>query len=163
MGMADVRERIAAILAAVEGVGNVHQYQRWSTDLNKFRELFKYQDSQGNESINGWIITRRSTAKREFTSSQVQKVHLFEIRGYLGMQDSGATELAFQDLLDDIETAFDADYTLSGACETTTPEWGPGSGLAGLQIVDVDLRMFGGVLCHFAQCRLGVQEDPVDV
>uniref|UniRef100_A0A6M3K4I7 Uncharacterized protein n=1 Tax=viral metagenome TaxID=1070528 RepID=A0A6M3K4I7_9ZZZZ len=163
MSMADIRERITAILAAIEGVGNVHEYQRFSADLGKFRDLFKWQDAEGNESIRGWIITRKATAKRELTSSQVQKVHVFDIRGYMGMQDSGATEIVFQDLLNSMEAAIDADYTLSGACETTTPEWGPGAGLAGLQIQDVDLRMFGGVLCHFAQCRLGVQEEPVDV
>lgn len=155
MSEADIRERIAVILAAADSAAVVHQYQRFSSDLKTFIDLFR----DGDNRIHGWVITRRAVAKRELTS-QIQRVYVFSLRGYYGMKDSAATEQAFQTMLDTIADAFDNDYTLGGTCETTTPEWGPMSGLAGLQIEDIDLRMFGGVLCHFAECRLGVQVDP---
>ena len=161
MALKDIREQIAAILAAVDGVGVVHQYQRATLgDWGKF--LNRFQDSDGR--INTVMITRTATAQRKITLGEKELAYVFALRFYYGMKDDDATEHIFQELLEDSREAFnDGDAeTLNGTCRTTIPDWGPMAGAAGLQINEVDARMFGGVLCHFAECRLCALEGEDD-
>ena len=60
----------------------------------------------------------------------------------------------FQDHIEDVVSAFDADETLGGACLSINPDWGPMSDATGLQVTEVQTRVYGTVLCHFAECRL---------
>jgi len=155
MSESAIREQIAAILGAVDGMGIVHQYQRWSADLKKFLSLFK--DADGK--INGCIIARKKTVSRNLAFGKEEDAHIYMIRFYYGLKDADATELRFQKLLEDSKQALRTNSTLNGTCETISPDWGPMKGSAGLQIDDVDIRAFGGVLCHCGECRLGPVEN----
>lgn len=155
MNLADIREQIRVILAGVPGIGVVHDYERLSTDWNKYLDLYK--DSGGR--INGWTVSRFKTPER--THSQgggMTRTHQFIIRGIYGLKDADATELAFQDLVEAICVAFRAADTLNGACFTCTPTEGAPDGAAGIQVEIVEPRMFGGVLCHYAELHLYAQE-----
>jgi len=153
MSLEAVREQIRVILAGVAGIGVVHDYERLSTDWNTFLNHFK--DAEGR--INGCTITRTATPERWLTNIEYERVHEIAIRCYFGLQDGAASEIAFQALIERICDAFRGNDTLNGTCETTCPEFGGMAGRSGLQVGLVEPRMFGGVLCHYGELRLGAQ------
>lgn len=147
-----IREQIAAILGAVEGMGVVHQYQRWSKDYSKFLDFFTVTDADEVKRVNGCIITRKSTVSKADGFGKDEDMHTFLIRFYRGLKDDQATELTFQAILEEARDAFRANETLNDTCDTVFPV----EGKAGLQIDNVDIRIFGSVLCHFGECTLTV-------
>lgn len=153
MSEAAIREQMAVILGAVEGIGVVHQYQRWAATWEKFLDLFKDPDGV----INGWCITRTSTTEHWITNIKYERVLEFVIRGYYGVNDAKASEISFQQIIEDICEAFRCNDTLNGTCETIAPQFGPLNGMAGVQVRIVDARFFGGVLCHFCELAIGIQ------
>lgn len=152
-----IREQTAAILAAVSGMGIVHQYQRLSTEWGKFLNLFK--DSGGK--INGAVITRSGVSERQAGVGQKQTAHIMTIRFYCGLNDADASETAFQALIDAARADFAANKTLNGTCDTTHSGWALGGPL-GLNVRVIDNRMFGSVLCHFAEADLAALEQTDD-
>lgn len=154
MSLADIRERIKTILAGVDGVGVVHDYERLSTDWNKF--LGHYKDAEGR--INGCMFAREKRPKKQMTMGETETAHIFVIRRIMGVKDGEATGILFDDHVEALGDAFDGDETLGGACRTINPDWGPMDGDVGLQIEIIEPRTFGGVLCHYAELKLCVIE-----
>jgi hypothetical protein len=150
-----IREQIKAILSGVAGIGIVHDYERWTSEWSKFLDLYK--DSSGK--INGCTISRKSTGRKKIImGGDFDKNHTFVIHFIMGLKDSDATGIIFDALLDAAAAAFENSGALNGTCLTCSPGWGEMAGTAGLQIDVVDIRLFGSVLCHYAECRLGVME-----
>lgn len=151
MSLHDISGQIQAFLSAVDGAGVVHPYQRWADTWSKYLDHFK---SDGR--INGWMFCREKTAQRQRTAGELERAHVFVLRKLYGLKDDAGSELVFQQHLEDATAAFsgEAADTLNGTCETISPDWGPMSGAAGLQIDIAETRMFGGVLCHYGECRL---------
>jgi hypothetical protein len=134
----------------VSGIGVVHDYERWSNDWNKFLDHFK--DADGK--INGCTIAREKRPKMQATMGETEKAHVFVIRRIMGLQDDKATGIVFDDHLEVLGDAFNGNETLNETCRTINPDWGPMTDAVGLQIELVEIRMFGGILCHYAECRL---------
>lgn len=161
MSLADQRTQIKTILEGVSGIGKVYAYQRWANDWQALLKLFK----TTSDKINAWMITREKTSQIRMTMGEKERAHIFLMRGLYGLNDSDGTELIFQDLIEDIVTAFDAAETLNDTARTTNPDWGPMADSVGLQVDIVEQRVFGSVLCHYAECRLcaiEVIEDEID-
>jgi hypothetical protein len=152
MSQATIRGAIATLILAVDGVSICHEYERWASDWGRILSQFK----TGSDVINGWTVSRRSTARRQVTLGRQEVAHVFTVRGIYGLDDSAATEQTFQAQVDSLEAVFaDMDNeTLSGTCETTHPDWGPMNGAVGLQVDVVEPRLFGSILCHVAECRI---------
>jgi len=144
MALKDLRDRFKAKLAAVEGVGVVHDYQRWSNEWGKFLDHFK--DADGK--INGCCFTRSATPSERVVMPYLDRNHTFLIRYYYGLNDADATELFFQDLLEDIQDAFDSEYNWDDYAVNSGP----------MQITVVDNRVFGSVLCHYAELTYWIEE-----
>jgi len=153
MNLAAIREQIKTILAGVAGIGVIHNYERLAIDYNKMLALF--QDADGR--INGWTITRDETPERWITNIDYERIYEMVIRGYMGLQDGEGTEIIFQDIVEDICDAFRGQDTLNATCETINPEFGKLSGRSGIQGIIMEPRLFGNVLCHYCELRLGAQ------
>ena len=158
MSIAAIREQIKTILSGVAGIGVIHDYERWSIDWNKF--LDHYKDSDGR--INGCAFAREKCVKKQMTMGETEKAHVFVIRRITGLKDSEATGIIFDDHLEILGDAFKCstseEESLNGTCRTINPDWGPMADAVGLQIEIIEPRMVGGVLCHYAECRLCVIE-----
>jgi len=140
-----ISAQIKEILGGVTGVGTkIHEYERWSANWKDYLALFK----EGSL-IKGWTITRTKTPEENKTPSTNKRVHTFIIRGYYSLDDSEASELTFQDLIEKIATAFRTKPFLNGAAFDSSP----------LQVDTVAGVTFGDVLCHFCQLRLDVEEE----
>jgi hypothetical protein len=155
MSEANIRAQIKTILESVSGIGIVHNYQRYANDWNTILSLFR---PTGKGVINGWMISRSNTPERIITLGQVDRAHSFLIRGFYSHDDVSASEIIFQALLDSVQAAFRKNLDLNGSCDNTSPEFGEGSGMSGLQIKTIDLRMFGSVLCHYCELTIGAVE-----
>lgn len=150
MSLAAIREQIKAILQGVPDIGIVHDYERWIPDWTKLLSLYM----DGDKRINGCAFAREKRVKQQITMGEAEKAHIIVFRRVMGLQDSQATGIIFDDHLEDLADAFDGYKTLNGVCRTIDPDWGPMAGAVGLQIDAIEIREFGKVLCHYAECRL---------
>ena len=152
MSESAIRAQIYSILNNVTNAGKVYDYERWAADWEKFISLFKATIS-GSDQIRGWEIGRQSMAEKNAGvgggSAGNEKTHTFVIHGYLGLNDAGATEKTFNSLIEAVGDAFRTNLTLNGSC------WGHGF----IQVRIVEARMFGSVICHYAELSLEVWEE----
>jgi len=140
-----ISAQIKVILLEVSGVGTkVYEYERWCANWKDYLALFKT-----GSKIKGWTITRARTPEENKTPSTNKRVHTFFIRGYYSLDDSEESEVTFQDLIEDIATAFRTKPRLNGTAFDCSP----------LQVDTIAGVMFGNVLCHFCQLRLDVEEE----
>lgn len=144
MSMAAIRAQIATILDAVSGVENVYQRKRWAVDEMQFKTLFKTSSNK----ITGWMVSRISTEEIDETGSSNVARHIFRIIGIYGLQDSADTETTFQALIESIRAAFQAAFGLNGTARYTSP----------IQVNVVEERVFGSILCHYAQLTITADE-----
>jgi hypothetical protein len=134
---------VKTILAAVSGIGVVHDYERYAVEASALKALFV----TGGR-LHGWTITRERTPSVYRTNVQTERRHRFIIRGYYALDDSAASEKTFQDLVEAVEAAFRTNDTLNGTAEVAGP----------LQVERVGPVLFAGVLCHYVELSLEAQE-----
>lgn len=109
--------QVAAILATVGGIGNVHQYRRIIRDEDAANTLL-FNTAQGR--INAWMI---SSAGANTTVTERNPGHAgigvkgggnvmttfqFQIEGYFGVDDANASEPTFRDLAWAVADEFNA-------------------------------------------------------
>lgn len=157
MSWPGIREQIATVLATVNGVGVVHQYMRLAHLANKVKSLYV----DGDGLVNACEISRAAIKRRQAGVGIKMLAHVAVIRFYYGVNDGKETEIVFQQLLDDVAAAFDSNKTLNESCVTTHAEW-PLGGALGLEVDAIDYRILGGILCHYAEARLGAIEEKAD-
>jgi hypothetical protein len=150
--LADIREQIKVILSGVADGANVYDYTRLALDYTTLLGLFKTAD----EKIKAVMFAREKMAKDR--GSSWARAHVFKFIAILGLQDDAASGIEFDNWLDTIERGFESHDDLNGTCSTCMPDFGPMAGQAGMQITIIEERMFGGVLCHYAEMRLCAEE-----
>lgn len=139
-----IRTAIVTRLEAVAGIGVVQPYERYAKDLARLRELYVYQSQ-----VRGWFV-RRAGWRETAQAGELRTVDTrWQIRGYLSLDDDGASELAFDALVHLIHEAFRADDTLGGIVDSLWTDQA-----AGVQGDDLGPVMFAGVLCHGARLSL---------
>jgi len=147
----DILADIIAKLGEIAGVGKIHDHQRQIYDQAKYIAAFK--DSDGR--IRGWEVTRGPVT--EHNRGPFFRHHRFILRGHLGLEDAAATDKPWQALIDTICAKFrNADPA------DLTAAWGYYNGDSGeeapCQVPVNDQRVFGQVLCHYAEIHLSVTE-----
>jgi hypothetical protein len=147
----------AAIKSEIEAAlpnAIVHDYERWAKNWSDVITLLK---TSGNI-VHSWMISRRQVVRQQATHCEIEVCHIYTIRGVYGLNDSNGSEKTFQGHIDSLTEAFDDDQTMGGVCDTIHPDFGPLTGAVGLQVNDISHRMFGTILCHYAECSLGAIE-----
>ena len=155
MSEAAIRQKIFEIIAGEPDLidpshrsatlGVIHKYERWSVDWAKFLAFFK---DPASGRIFGWEIRRNSMQAIKLSALEEQDSHGYLIKGYLGVQDTEQTEILFNAAIEELRALFRYNHTLDGVCHEAGP----------VSIETIDERMFGGVLCHYAELRLPVAE-----
>lgn len=152
MSHAVIRDALRALIAAVPNVGQVHNRERYVREEGKFRQLYLYTPAGGSEQIRGWWLRRVGTQERTLGVGRNLEVHTWQVRGYMSLNDTDASEVVFDGLIEAMRNAVRADPTLGGVCEQSPLQDGDGSD--GLQVVDSAPVLFCGVLCHSALLEL---------
>lgn len=135
---AEIRAALKTLLESVPGSGMVHDYERFATDSAGFLALFR----DGTGKIFGWEITRTAIARPEKSAGKYRFTADYRAKGYYGLQDSVATEKAFNLILDAILAKL------------------LGKKIAGVQgylaagAENIGTRVFGNVLCHYAEISI---------
>lgn len=157
MGYSTILANIKSTVEGVSGIGKVYDYERFAANWGNMLALFK---TTGNI-IHGWTVSRIATPRRYNTIGRdPERAYVFRLRGVYGLDDSAASEKTFQGIINLVADAFDDNMTLNGACVSLAPDWGPMADQAGLQVVEIDVRAFGNVLCHHADCRICAVDRP---
>lgn len=132
----DIRTRIKTTMQAVSGVGQVHDYERFSIEPSTFVSFFV-----SNSHVNGWTISLGMESSWSAFSS-VDRLYRITIRGYRVVNDAEGSAKLFGEELDGVMTALENDWHLNGIVETLD---------GGLKGTDPEYRMFGEVLCHYVE------------
>jgi hypothetical protein len=75
----------------------------------------------------------------------------WRISGFMSLEDSSASEIVFDNLVEAVCDAFRSDETLGGLIAGTVMD---SPNVAGIQVEDSGPVMFAGVLCHSARLVL---------
>ena len=145
---ATTRAALVATLAAVPGIGAVHDRERYATQAATLRALYVVQTDDG-EQLHGWYV-RRLAFRVERNGAGLKRVFTtWQLRGFMALRDESASEIVFDAVIDAVRAAVDADPTLGGAVQSTLFEREVGPQLTASGPV-----MFAGVLCHAADMTL---------
>lgn len=146
MSLEAIRTEIKTIVEGVTGIGIVHEYLRWLIKYDTFLDLFK----DSTDKINGCMITRVKTPEEFVAGGRTsERSYLMKIVCIYGLKDGDASELYFQDtIIEGICAALRVYKTVNNKRATL-----------GLPQVDiVEPRMFGKILCHYAEITVSVVE-----
>jgi len=138
-----LRAEIKAKLDSMTGIGVVHDYERFAVDPAKFLMLF--QDFT-TRLVYGWEIGKAGIRLERYTNTEHKVTHNFLLKGYYSLKDLNATEKLFNVVIESILIKF-ANEQLYGASKVITP-----------QAPNIQARLFGGILCHYAEIEMPVTE-----
>ena len=128
---------LTAQLATIPEIGLVHPYERLTVEPDLASGVFG--DSQA---LRAWTLTRESVGNERAPGLETQEQERLVLRGFLSVDDSQASELVLQDLLEQIAALLRPTHTV-GVFDRVGP----------LQIEAVAHSRVGQThLCHFVQC-----------
>lgn len=157
MNYPEIRDKIAAMLSTVEGIGRVYKSPRYATDWMTYLEQFKVRIDD-RDVINACWLTRNAIQETDIARSEageiasVSRTENWLITLVYGFDDdeSSPSEFAFQALLDGIQEKFRfADFL--GMPEIVAKHFP-------IQVQSAGLYFFGDVLCHKAEMLLKLQQ-----
>lgn len=147
----DIRSAIVATMQGVAGIGVVHAHEPYAKAMDKLKSLYV---PDGETVLHGWFVRREAAIETGRIIPRSVEYLKWRIQGVYALDDAAASELAFDDLLEDLRDAFRANDTLGGTVAQCAM---PDGSEAGLQVLDAGPVMFAGVLCHAARCQLTTQ------
>jgi hypothetical protein len=148
MSLSSIITQIETVIESVSGIGQTHDYRRYSHDEATFKRLHK-----SGSKVNTWQIYRTETqelsgAEEGGSLHKDRDVHAITIEGFMSLKDSTASEKTFRTIIEGIRDALRLKQTLSGACFVIRS--GPD--------VTQDSEMYNNVLCHHCLVTLAVEE-----
>ncbi len=150
-----IRAKLVEIVRSVTGAENVYDYPITFTTWDDFISHFK--DSTGK--ILGFEIARRAAKENYDDPDEATCTHGYIIKGYMGINNAGASDKAFQSLLEAIRDRFRFDHGLSGVdLDAQGNKVMEATNVTPVQVERSDERLFGSVLCHYAEMAISVSE-----
>lgn len=141
MALADIRAALKTTLETVPAIGVVTAYEPLATRKEHFEAYFKH---AALAYMQGWTITRESSAEMTRTQARTNdRRHLMVIRGYRALASQGASEAAFQDLVEAVSDALRAKENdqLGGTADLVGPP----------SVRIFEPRDFAGYLVHYVE------------
>lgn len=138
-----LRDAIYTVVSGISNIGQVHKQKRWSADKEKFKAA--YMATIGaTDQIRAWWISRINTPSATMTRKSYQRDYVFQIEGFMGLDDSADTEQTFQTLVDTVMDTLDTQRPNLGGADHQEPA-----------ILEAYSEVvIGGYLCHHAVLRL---------
>lgn len=138
-----IREFLVQNLEEINDIGVIHQYPRWSDDWSKFLEMFR---NSGTSDVRGWMIVRSAINTEQKNLGNADRKHIWHIIGIMGLKDSLETAITFDGLVDSVYDKFYLEEKVDDNIYIESIK------------ADVEIRMFGAVLCHFCDIELEIIE-----
>ena len=149
MSEATTRADIVTQVESVSNIGVVYDYVRYADTWDNFLELFKT-TINGNEVIRGWTVTCISFTETQLgygNPGTIQRDCVYKIRGYFGVDDSAASEKTAMIVAEDVVETLRSSVESGSDAEGNLPA----------ELTVFDGRVFGDVLCHYAEITLSVR------
>lgn len=131
-----IRARVKTDLLTVTGIGQVHDYERWTNDPTTFVTFFV---SAGL--VNGWTVVIGMESSWS-SGHEVDRFYRVTIRGYRVVNDAAASAKSFDEEIDGVMTALENDWHLNHLVENLE---------GGITATDPEYRIFGEALCHYIE------------
>jgi hypothetical protein len=144
MSLDTVRAQVKTIIEAVSGIGEVHDYERYSKAWATYKDFFK-----SGAHINFVQILRPSFIRTVEGSDATERVtHNFLLKGGYSLKDEDASEKVCQNLVEAICQTFRDKPKLQDTAEVVQ-----------YPIVGrIFNGMFGNVLCHIYEIEVSIRE-----
>jgi hypothetical protein len=158
-----VRDSIIAKLNTIPDIGQVHSYQRYAARTKNMADLYSYTPAGATVAqLRGWFVRRVKVVDKFGPGWMVTEDTQWLIRGYLAVEDSGASEKVFDGLIDQVRGAFRIyaeleDTQLTAGAFTTRVE-----NQSGASLEDSAPVLFCDVLCHSAKISLITRQRRID-
>lgn len=159
-----IRAAIRARMETVPGIGIIHSYERYAAREPDFARLYMHKQPGQPDRLLGWHIRRVATREFAFSSLKNRVEIDFVIRGWMALEDARETEILMDGLVERLRAAWRRDPSFNGVFNAPIPD---GQAL-GLQLVESQPYMLGGVLCHGVRLTftgnllLSIEDDPAD-
>jgi hypothetical protein len=144
-----LRDALETRLDTVANVGQTHNRERYTSNWSDFLAMMTATIG-GQKQVRGWWVSRDGFTDEPSDFGNINRVHQFVVRGVQSLNDGDNTETTFQNLVEEVAAAVANDDALAVAA---VGEWDVGPAR-----VTMDTRMFGSVLCHYAEIQVPVQE-----
>ncbi|MEO5363444.1 MAG: hypothetical protein H7838_07450 [Magnetococcus sp. DMHC-8] len=139
-----VRQAIIARLEDVPDIGRIYPYQPYLRSEQALRELYVTDGL-----LLGWFVRRVATRESAPSIGRWVETHTWLIWGVMAIGTDGASETAFDAMIEAIRGAFREDQTLGDVVANTAT-----SEVAGIQVENAEPVLFCGVLCHSVRLLL---------
>lgn len=141
-----VRDSIKAQVAGISGIGQVHDYERYSADWSSYFTLFG-----GTNQILGWWITWDGIPESGVDGERmgsVAETYRYTVHGIMGLKDSTASEETFDDLIEAVVAKLrnQRDYGSANVIDYSTR----------VSVPVIETRQYGSVLAHYTEIRVEV-------
>lgn len=151
----DLVAAIKSTIETVTDVGVVETFDRYANTEVMLREMYEFTPAgETVPEIRGWFMTRVKvdTEWNAFGECMVTEHH-FKLFGVYGHDDSRATEITFQELVDEVIAAIAAERDFGGLVDNWIPR-------KPVVAKEIDLKYFAGMAVHFAELEfiLGVEQ-----
>ncbi len=152
MSLSTVRAKIKELILLVDGIGKVHEYERYTHDWRQYTKFFTKNDKVNVWQIERATFTRFVHATTGSTNGVERVIHDFIIRGFYGLSDALASEKTFQDLIEGVCQKFRGYPDLDGTAEMI--KMSPENPITG----SIRKDYLGSVLCHIVEINISIQE-----
>jgi hypothetical protein len=146
--LSEIKNEIKNVLCSVDDVFNVYTDKKHPLDGASFLELFKAENILGEKMITAWFIYRTNTKEEFFSNKENLRNHKITITGYLGINETGNSGSKFEEIIEDICSAFRGNVNLDGKCLEVLP----------VQVEQIQEKYLGSILCHYAELNLNCRE-----
>lgn len=138
-----IRDEIKKELEAVVS-GVVHGFVRFDQgdDTERYRKKHIPKGSQSGK-IDAWTIRRIDESREYLTNKEIEVSIVVGLDFWFELVDEKATQDTFDDIVDDVKTAFQAPIRLDCNAELQGP----------IQLTEEDHRRFAGRLVHHAELQ----------
>ncbi|MGB3749449.1 MAG: hypothetical protein WA961_14715 [Rhodanobacter sp.] len=147
---ADIRAAIIATMQTVPDIGMVQDRERYAKDMTALKAAYQ----APGLGLRGWFVRRQQIVETDRIQPRSVEYLRWRIQGVMAFDDAGASELVFDDLIEQLRDAFRANDTLGGLVAQCALAGGQD---AGLQLDDAGPVSFAGVICHGARLSLTTQ------
>jgi hypothetical protein len=148
--VADIRAAIVATMQSVPEIGVVHNHERYIKDMTGLRAMYITPEF----GMRGWFVRRHQVVETDRIQPRSIEYLRWRIQGVMAINDEQASELVFDDLIEQLRDAFRANDTLNGTVAQCALAGGKD---AGLQLDDSGPVSFASVVCHGARASLITQ------
>ena len=159
-GATGARAKVLAVLQGVSSIGQVYDYERFADDWPTLLSLFKATIGAADH-ILGWTIALEGTDSEMIgfglSGQETEEItYRVRIRGFHSLDDASGTQKTFEALMLTVKAALE---TAAALHDSDLSKGSSGRfAMDPVTIPVIDLRQFGGVLCHYGEQLLAIKE-----